>query len=344
MRLSKERIVEMAPIFIIAEAGVNHNGSVDIAKRLVKAAKEAGADAVKFQTFKAESLLVSTAPKAAYQLEKTARGESQFEMIKGLELSEDDHRELMESCESEGITFLSTPFDLESIDLLNSLGLSIFKIPSGEITNLPYLRKVGGLRKRVILSTGMSTLAEIESALQVLSSSGTVKSNITVLHAITEYPAPMEEVNLRAMITIRDEFGVAVGYSDHTQGIEVALGAAALGAQVIEKHLTLDRSMEGPDHSASIEPGEFKAMVDAIRNIELALGALEKKPSPCEAKNILIVRKSIVAAVDISSGEIFTEDNLAVKRPATGISPMLWDSVVGEEAKRDFKRDEEIEL
>lgn len=334
----------MDRIFIIAEAGVNHNGSIDLAKRLVRAAAFAGADAVKFQTFVAERLLISSAPKAAYQMESTDEQESQFEMIKGLELSKEAHRVLIDYCREEGITFLSTPFDPESIELLDSLGLSTIKIPSGEITNLPYLRKIGALGGRVILSTGMSTIEEIVSALTVLTEAGTERGNITVLHANTEYPTPMEDVNLRAMLTIKEALGVRVGYSDHTEGIEVAIAAAALGAEVIEKHLTLDCSMEGPDHSASIEPDAFTAMVSSIRNIERALGDGKKRPSPSEENNIKIVRKSIVASRDINKGEVFTEENLAAKRPGTGISPMLWDTVIGKRAARDYKVDEEIIL
>ncbi len=328
--------------FIIAEAGVNHNGSLDLAKKLIDVAAEAGADAVKFQTFKAEKLVSKKAQKAEYQKQTTDAAESQYDMIKKLELDEPAHRELIRYCGEKKIRFLSTPFDHESIELLDALGMEIFKIPSGEITNLPYLRHIGGLGKEVILSTGMADLGEIEDALDLLVSSGTPKEKITILHATTEYPCPMDEVNLRAMGTIASAFGIRTGYSDHTRGIEVPIAAVAMGASVIEKHFTLDRTMEGPDHKASLEPDELCAMVAAIRNIEKALGEGIKKPSPSEAKNMAVARKSIVAARPIRAGEVFTSENIAIKRPGTGISPMRYDEIVGERAARDYEEDEPL--
>jgi len=329
-------------VFIIAEAGVNHNGSLELAKKLVDVAVEAGADAVKFQTFKAENLVSKSAKKAKYQVENTGSDESQYEMIKKLELGFDEFEELKKYCDEKGIMFLSTPFDDDSIEFLDKLGLEIFKIPSGEITNLPYLRKIGSLNKKVILSTGMADLGEVEDALDVLISAGTKKENITVLHANTEYPTPIEDVNLKAMQTIACAFGVDVGYSDHTLGIEVPIAAVAMGAKVIEKHFTFDRNLPGPDHRASLEPDELKAMIKAIRNIEKALGDGIKRPSKSESKNIEIARKSIVAKRDIKKGEKFTEENLAVKRPGNGISPMRWDEIIGKIASRDYKEDELI--
>lgn len=331
-------------IFIIAEAGVNHNGSLKTAKEMIDAAKMAGADAIKFQTFKAESLASRSAPKADYQKESMCNTESQFDMLKRLELDEAAHKELIRYCRKNGLKFLSSPFDLESIDLLNRLGLEIFKIPSGEITNLPYLRKIGSLKKEVIISTGMSGMEEIKTALDVLVECGTAKENITILHCNTEYPTPYTDVNLRAMVTIRGAFNVDVGYSDHTLGIEISIAAAALGASVIEKHFTLDRKMKGPDHKASLEPAELKAMISAIRNVEEALGSLDKRPSASEKANISIVRKSITASNFIKKGSRFTEVNITAKRPARGLSPMKWDSVVGKTAKKDFQKDELIEL
>jgi N,N'-diacetyllegionaminate synthase len=330
----------MDKVFIIAEAGVNHNGSIVLAKKLVDVASEAGADAVKFQTFKAEKLVSKNAPKAHYQQESTDPTESQFEMIKKLELDVNAHKELMTYCKQKGIMFLSTPFDHDSIELLNDLGLEIFKIPSGEITNLPYLRHIGSLKKRVIMSTGMADIGEIEDALDVLITAGTPKKNITILHANTMYPTPMEDVNLRAMQTIACTFGCDVGYSDHTLGIEVPIAAVAMGAKVIEKHFTLDKTMEGPDHKASLEPDELKAMVQAIRNIEKALGSGIKKPSPSERPNIEVARKSIVAAKPIKKGELLTKENLTIKRPGNGISPMRWDEIVGTKAIKDYEEDE----
>jgi len=329
-------------VFIIAEAGVNHNGSIELAKKLIDVAVEAGVDAVKFQTFKTENLVSKNAQKAEYQKETTGSNESQFEMIKKLELDIDTHYELIDYCNSKNIMFLSTPFDLDSIDLLDRLELPIFKIPSGEITNLPYLRKIGALKKQVILSTGMADIGEIEDALDVLIETGTIKEKITVLHANTMYPTPMEDVNLRAMVTIGNTFDIAYGYSDHTLGIEVDIASVALGATVIEKHFTLDKFMEGPDHKASLEPNELKEMVKAIRNTEVALGSKVKKPSKSEIPNIKIARKSIVASCAIKKGNIFTDKNLAIKRPSNGISPMRWDEIIGTIATKDYKMDEPI--
>jgi N,N'-diacetyllegionaminate synthase len=327
-------------VFIIAEAGVNHNGSLELAKRLINVAAEAGADAVKFQTFKADKLVSKTAQKADYQKQTTDSSESQYAMIKKLELGADAHHELMAYCKSKKILFLSTPFDHESIDLLHGMGMSIFKIPSGEITNLPYLRHIGSLKKKVILSTGMANLDEIEDALNILIGAGMQKEDITVLHATTEYPCPMDEVNLRAMATIAQAFEVKTGYSDHTKGIEIPIAAAAMGATVIEKHFTLDSSMEGPDHKASLEPHELIAMVKAVRNVEKALGDSIKKASRSEIKNIAVARKSIVASRAIRKGEILSAENLSVKRPGNGISPMRWDEIVGTPACKDYHEDE----
>lgn len=329
-------------VFIIAEAGVNHNGSIELAKKLIDVASESGADAVKFQTFKAEKLVSRNAQKADYQKKTTDSQESQFDMIKKLELDIDTHKELISYCNEKNIMFLSTPFDHGSIELLNDLGLEIFKIPSGEITNLPYLRHIGRLNKKVILSTGMADIGEIEDALDVLISSGTQKENITVLHANTMYPTPMEDVNLNAMVTIGDAFDMAFGYSDHTLGIEVDIAAVALGASCIEKHFTLDKHMEGPDHKASLEPDELKAMVNAIHNIELALGSSIKKPSKSEMPNKEVARKSIVAKVAIKKGETLTEENITIKRPGNGINPMRWDEIVGSVALKDYSEDELI--
>ncbi len=331
-------------VFIIAEAGVNHNGSVELACELIDVASESGADAVKFQTFKAENLVSKNAEKAEYQKQTTDASESQFDMIKRLELDIDAHKKLIDYCQEKDIMFLSTPFDHESIDLLNELQLQIFKIPSGEITNLPYLRHIGLLNKKVFLSTGMSNLQEVGDALTVLINSGTLKENITVLHANTMYPTPMEDVNLNAMLTIQKEFAVAVGYSDHTLGIEVDIAAVAIGASVIEKHFTLDKAMDGPDHKASLEPDELKAMVSAIRNIEKALGGYEKKPSPSESINIDIARKSIVANQIIKKGELLSKKNITIKRPGAGINPMKWDVVIDTIAIRDFLENENIEV
>lgn len=329
---------------IIAEAGVNHNGDLAMAKRLVDAAAEAGADVVKFQTFNANKLVTASAKKAAYQMATTAADESQYEMLSKLELTKEMHDELIEHCRLRGIEFFSTGFDIENLEYLMGLGMPRIKIPSGEITNLPYLRKVGSFGCPVILSTGMSSLGEIEAALEVLEQAGTAREKITVLQCTTEYPAPMADVNLRAMQTIRDAFGVAVGFSDHTEGIEVAIAAVALGACVIEKHFTLDRNLPGPDHRASIEPLELTRLVGAIRNVEVAMGDGIKRPSASEEKNRLVARKSLVAAQYIAKGDTFNGSNLAAKRPGLGISPMRWDEVVGRKSCRDFAPDEPIEL
>ena len=334
----------MNKVFIIAEAGVNHNGSLELAKKLVDAAADAGADAVKFQTFKANNLVSKSAHKAEYQKQTTAADETQHAMLAKLELDHAAHLAIIEYCKRRQIQFLSTPFDIESADMLEGLGMPIYKIPSGEITNLPYLRHISQLGKEIILSTGMADLREVENALGVLESERTPRSKITVLHATTEYPCPIEDVNLKAMLTIQKVFGVKVGYSDHTSGIEVTIAAVALGACLIEKHFTLDRTMDGPDHKASLEPGELKAMVSAIRNIEQALGDGLKRPSPSELKNISIARKSLVAICDIKKGDLFSEKNLGAKRPGHGISPMHWDELIGQPARRDFAVDELIDL
>lgn len=330
----------MNRVFVIAEAGVNHNGDIEIAKQLIDAASEAGADAVKFQTFQADSLVCRTAKKAEYQLETTDRTETQYDMLKKLELTPQMHRELIEHCSKKNIMFLSTPFDLESIKLLSELGMQIYKIPSGEITNLPYLREIAKQQKKIILSTGMSSMDEVKAAVNVLKNNGT--EELTLLHCNTQYPTPISDVNLLAMVKMREETGLPVGYSDHTQGIEVPIAAAALGAEVIEKHFTLDRKMEGPDHKASLEPQELMQMVVGIRKIESALGSKIKQVSESEMTNVAIVRKSIVAAANIKRGEKYTEKNITTKRPATGISPMMWDEIIGKTADRDYKVDEII--
>lgn len=332
----------MNKIFIIAEAGVNHNGNIETAMKLVDAAASAGADAIKFQTFKAENLVCKNAVKAEYQLETTNEEESQFDMLKKLELTPEMHERLMAYCKQKGIMFLSTPFDMESLHYLNEKKIEIIKIPSGEITNYPFLKEIGITGKKVILSSGMSTLEEVGDAVKVLKKSGS--KEITVLHCNTEYPTPYTDVNLSAMLTLKKELGVEVGYSDHTQGIEVPIAATALGATVIEKHFTLDKNMEGPDHKASLEPDELKNMVRALRNVEAAIGNGKKEPSESEKRNISVVRKSIVAKCDIAEGEVFTEDNLTTKRPGTGVSPMLWQQVIGRKAKRNFSVDELIEI
>ena len=332
------------PTLIIAEAGVNHNGDLDRARQLIDAAAQAGADLVKFQTFRADRLVTRTATKAEYQTQTTDKAESQHDMLRRLELSPDMHRELIAHCAAREIGFFSTAFDMESIDLLVGLGQERFKIPSGEITNLPYLRKIGRLGKEVILSTGMSTLGDVEAAIDALEQAGTPRARITVLHCTTEYPTPMAEVNLRAMHSIQQAFGVDVGYSDHTPGIEVAIAAVALGASVIEKHFTMDRNLPGPDHQASLEPDGLMAMVAAIRNIELALGDGVKRSTESETRNRGVMRKSLVASRPIEAGEIFSPDNVTVKRPGTGISPMRWDEVIGRKASRHFSEDDLIEL
>lgn len=330
--------------YIIAEVGVNHNGSLELAKMLIDKAKEAGADAVKFQTFSAENLVRTDAKKAVYQTKKTSADESQYEMLKKLELSFNDFIELKKYAKTKEIDFLSSPFDIESARFLKTLNLKIFKIPSGEVTNYPLLREIGSYGVKVFLSTGMCSLCDIEQAIDVLIEAGTKRDEITVLHCNTEYPSPYEDVNLKAMITIREAFKVSVGYSDHTLGIEVPIAAVALGATVIEKHFTLDKNLPGPDHSASLEPEEFQALVKAVRNIEKALGDGIKRPSASETKNINIVRKSIVAKIDIKKGERFSENNLTTLRPANGINPMRWKEIIGRPAKRDFKKGEPIEI
>ena len=334
----------MHRVFVIAEAGINHNGSIELAKKLIDVAVKAGADAVKFQTFRAESIISKFAPKANYQKETTDLKESQLDMVKKLELSYDDFEELYNYCKEKGIIFMSTPFDIESARFLKDLGLEILKIPSGEITNYLLLREIGSYGMEVILSTGMADLGEIEDALDVLIEAGTPREKITILHCNTEYPTPYKDVNLKAMLTIKEAFKVKVGYSDHTLGIEIPIAAIALGAEVIEKHFTLDKKLPGPDHQASLEPEELKKMIEAIRNVEKALGTGIKKPSDSERKNLPIVRKSIVAKRNIKKGEMFSEENLTVKRPGTGISPMRWNEVIGKRASRDFEKDEVIDL
>lgn len=329
-------------VFIIAEAGVNHNGSISLAKKLIDIASESGANAVKFQTFKSDKLVTKRTKKAKYQTESSNSSETQFEMLRGLELGINAHKQLIKYCQHKKILFMSSPFDHESINLLNSLGLHIFKIPSGEITNLPYLRHIGSLDKKIILSTGMSTLKEIEDSINILVSSGTDLNNIQILHANTMYPTPMEDVNLNAMIKIQKKFGVNVGYSDHTLGNEVAIAAVALGASVIEKHFTLDKSLPGPDHKASLNPNELKQMIESIRNIELALGDGVKSPSPSESINMPLVRKSIVANIEIKKGDILTTENITIKRPGTGISPMKYDDLLGTVANKNYKKDDLI--
>jgi N-acetylneuraminate synthase len=335
----------MKHVIIIAEAGVNHNGDVEMAKRMVKAAAKAGVDYVKFQTFKASSLVAANAQKAEYQQRNCpGMGDTQMDMLKALELRSEDFVELEAECERCGVGFLSSPFDVESVQLLAGVGMDHWKIPSGEITNLPYLRAIGSMGGKVILSTGMSTLAEVKWAVDVLEQAGTPRENITLLHCNTQYPTPMEDVNLLAMQELAGIGCASVGYSDHTLGITVPVAAVALGAKVIEKHFTLDKTLPGPDHKASLEPDELKKMVDAIRDVEKALGSPHKRVSISETANIGVARKSIVASQPIKAGEKFSEHNITVKRPGTGISPMLWDEVVGLEAKRDFKPDELIEL
>lgn len=334
--------MEAKKVFIIAEAGVNHNGDLQTAKKLVDAAAAAGADAVKFQTFRADRLVCRNARKAAYQMETTEKAETQYEMLRRLELTGDAHRQLIKYCGEKRIMFLTAPFDIDSVRFVIECGVDMIKVPSGEITNYPYLRAVGRSRKKVIMSSGMSTLDEVRNAIDVLKSNGS--TDITILHCNTEYPTPFGDVNLRAMLTLKEELGVPVGYSDHTRGIEVPVAAVAMGAVVIEKHFTLDKNMEGPDHRASLEPHELQTMVRAIRNTELALGSGQKEPSESEKKNIDIVRKSIVAKKPIMRGEIFTEDNLTTRRPGVGISPMCWEDIIGKTAGRDFGADELIEI
>lgn len=336
----------MNKVIIIAEAGVNHNGDIELAKKLIDVAVDAGVDYVKFQTFKSESLVSKFAKKAFYQIENTKDAvESQLQMLKKLELSNSQHFELVQYCNNKNISFFSTAFDLESLSFLKELGLNIVKIPSGEITNLPYLRKAAALFKEVIISTGMSSMVEIEEALNVFFQAGIKKNDITILHCNTEYPTPMSDVNLNAMLTIQKMFGVKVGYSDHTMGIEVPIAAVAMGGTMIEKHFTLDRSLPGPDQLASLEPDELKNMVHSIRNIEKAIGGTGiKEPSESEIKNISIARKSIVAKTSIQKGDRFTEFNITTKRPGMGVSPMKWDEVIGKVASQDFDEDELIKL
>lgn len=334
----------MEKVFIIAEAGINHNGNVNIAKKLIDIAVAAGADAVKFQTYKTENVLSRNIPKAEYQIRQTNSQETYFDMAKKLELSEGEFVELNEYCKGKGTVFLSTPFDIESIYFLSRLELKTFKIGSGEITYLPFLREVGRLDKKVIISTGASSMEEVKRAFYVLIRSGTNRKNITVLHCNTEYPTPVEDVNLKAMLTIKDELNCRVGYSDHTRGLEVSIAAVALGAKVIEKHFTLDNEMEGPDHQASLNPEELKNMVDAIRNIEKAMGTGVKNVSSSEKQNKQIVRRSIVASKQIIKGEVFSDENITARRPGSGISPMAWDTVIGKTAKRDFEKGSLIEL
>ncbi|TGL45830.1 N-acetylneuraminate synthase [Leptospira perdikensis] len=329
---------------IIAEAGVNHNGVIEKAFQLIDVASEAGADYVKFQTFNSEKLSSKIAKKAAYQKVTTDSEESQLDMLKKLELSKEAHYKLIDYAKQKKIKFLSTAFDLESLDFLKTLDLDLFKIPSGEITNYPYLKMISTFKKEIILSTGMANLSDIEQALDVLTSNGLVRSDITVLHCNTEYPTPFEDVNLRAMLSIRDAFGTKIGYSDHTSGIEISIAAVALGATVIEKHFTLDKNLPGPDHKASLDPGELTRLIESIRNVELSLGDGIKRPSKSEVKNIPIVRKSIIALRDIRAGEIFSEENCTVKRPAEGISPMRWNDVMGRTANKAFKMDDIIEI
>lgn len=329
-------------VLIIAEAGVNHNGSFDNAKELIIRAKEAGADIIKFQTFKSENLVSACAPKAEYQMQSTDKYESQLDMLKKLELSEQNFIDLRKFCEDIGIEFLSTAFDVESVCFLKTLNMKLWKIPSGEITNLPYLIEIAKSKKEIILSTGMSTIHEISEAVNLLKNYGAKK--ISLMHCNTEYPTPMVDVNLKSMHTLYEKFECPIGYSDHTQGIEVAIAAVALGATIIEKHFTLDKNMEGPDHKASLNPIELKNMVSSIRNIELALGNSEKSPTISEQKNINIARKSIIAKYDIKKGTMLTSDNLTTKRPGTGISPMMWNEVIGTVAVKDFMKDELIKL
>jgi N-acetylneuraminate synthase len=330
----------MPQVFIIAEAGVNHNGSIDLALRLVDAAKASGADAVKFQTFQADLLATRSAHKAPYQERTTANAESQFEMLQRLELDAAAHQRLIDHCRQVGIQFLSSPFDMQSADLLATMDVPLFKVPSGEITNLPFLQHVARKGRPVILSTGMSTLGEVEEAVHVLQVAGA--SQVTLLHCVTEYPAPYAEVNLRAMQTLKTAFGLPVGYSDHTPGIDIAIAAVALGAEVIEKHFTLDRSLPGPDHAASLEPGELQQMVAAIRHVEAALGTGIKAPAPCELPNISVARKSVVAARALPAGHQLTTEDLDIKRPGNGLAPKLLPALIGRTLHADLDKDEVI--
>lgn len=335
----------MNKVIIIAEAGVNHNGDFGLAKQLIEKGKWAGADYVKFQTSqKTENVMSKFAKMAEYQKKNTGKEESQLEMGKKLGLTFDEFKSLRDYCNIVGVNFLSTPFDFPSIDFLVSLGIDYMKVPSGELTNLPYLKKIAQQKIPVIMSTGMCTLGEVEAAMNVLEQNGLSDDQISLLHCNTEYPTPFSDVNLKAMVTMKECFGVRVGYSDHTKGIEVPIAAVAMGAEIIEKHFTLDRTLPGPDHVASLEPDELKSMVESIRHIEIAIGDGKKRVSESERKNIAIARRSIIAARDIKAGEAFTEENLTAKRPGNGISPMKWEKVIGQTAKRDFIEDELIEL
>lgn len=329
-------------VYIIAEAGVNHNGKFELAKRMIEVAKASGVDAIKFQTFQAEKLVTTQTMKAEYQKKTTKKSETQLDMLRKLQLSQEEFIQLKEYCNLIGIEFLSTPFDMESLDFLKKIGLKRWKIPSGEITNLPYLIKIARTQLPVILSTGMATMEEVEEAIRNLREYGSLE--IALLHCTTEYPAPYEDVNLKAMMTMKEKFNLSIGYSDHTIGIEIPISAVAMGATIVEKHFTLDRNMEGPDHQASLEPDELRAMVQSIRHVEKAMGDGVKQPAESEKKNIFIARKSIVAEKKIRAGELFTTDNLTVKRPGNGISPMKWFDVLGKKALRDFEEDELIEI
>lgn len=336
----------MKRVIIIAEAGVNHNGNIEMAKQLIDVAAAAGVDFVKFQTFKTEKLVSANAKKAEYQKKNTSEdnSDSQFKMLKKLELSIEDHYELIAYCKLKNIHFLSTAFDLESVDLLSELGINLFKIPSGEITNLPYLLKIGALKKEVVISTGMCIMSEVEDAVKILIGAGTLKENITVLHCTTDYPTAMSDVNLNAMLSIKNKLGLSVGYSDHTLGIEVPIAAVAMGAQIIEKHFTLDKTLPGPDHKASLEPVELISMVKAIRNIESAIGVFEKQPSEKELKNILVVRKSIHLSKDCLKGKVLEEDDLIMKRPGDGISPMNLKNILGKRIKIDLPYEHKLKM
>lgn len=330
----------MSKVFLIAEAGVNHNGDLGIAKEMIRKASEAGVDAIKFQSFNSDNLVCKSAPKASYQKIRTTQSESQYEMLKKLELTHEMHKELFQYCKENNLLFLSTPFDTESLEFLNDMGVPIIKIPSGEITNYPLLEKVGKTEKSVILSTGMSSIEEIEQALAVLQEHGT--KEISLLHCNTQYPTPFEDVNLKAMTALKKKFHLKTGYSDHTQGIEAAIAAVAMGAKIIEKHFTLDKNMIGPDHFMSLEPEELKTMVRCIRNIEKSIGDGIKKISPSEEANRNVVRKSIVAKCEIKKGEYFSENNLTTKRPGNGLSPMEWKNIIGTRAEKDYQEDEQI--
>nr|ADI22454.1 sialic acid synthase [uncultured gamma proteobacterium HF0500_05P21] len=343
MQLANQNLISKNEVYIIAEAGVNHNGDLDRALEMISVAKSSGANAIKFQTTIPHELVTVTAQKAEYQKKSTQENQTQLEMIREISLSFSDFIDLKKECERSSIEFLSTPFDIESVNFLSKIGVKKFKIPSGEITNLPYLRLIGEKKKPIILSTGMANMAEIKKAVDVISSSGLTKNQITILHCNTEYPTPIEDVNLNAMLTIKEELGVSIGYSDHTMGHEIALAAVAMGASVIEKHFTLDKSLPGPDQSTSLEPTELVSFVGSIRNLEIALGSFTKEPTPSERKNIPIARKSIVAKRVIKKGEKFTEKNITTKRPGTGLSPMKWDEIIGSISGKDYKFDDLIE-